>query len=123
MGKAGNERRGLKLFLEKRTREMETRENLGEDWHIISMNAVKERIEESGRARWQIGMEGKSTLGCYKRKKRSEALHWHSRDWGSKLLVKARTESLEVKARNRDEQDQRCSFCRGQWETIQHFLV
>ena len=59
------------------------------------MNVIKERIEENGRARWQVGMEGKSTLRWYRRKEKPEALHWHSRDLGSKLLVNTRTESLE----------------------------
>ena len=68
-------------------------------------------------------MEGKSTLKWYRRKDKPEALHWHSGDWGSKLLVKARTGTLEVQARNRDQLDQNCSFCRGQRETIEHFLV
>ena len=37
--------------------------------------------------------------------------------------MKARTGTLELKTRNRDEQDQSCSFCRGQQKTIEHFLV
>ena len=52
-----------------------------------------------------------------------EALQWHVGDWGSRLLVKARTGTLEVKARNRDGQEQDCSSCAGVRETIEHFLV
>ena len=59
-------------------------------------------------------MEDKLSLKWYKKKEKPEALHWHSGDWGSKLLVKARTGTLEVKARKRDQQDQSCSFCGGQ---------
>ena len=67
-------------------------------------------------------MERKSTLKWYRWKERPEALQWHVGDWGSRLLVKARTGTLDVKARNRDEQDQECSSCRVR-ETIEHFLV
>ena len=37
--------------------------------------------------------------------------------------MKARTGTLEVKARNRDEREQDCNSCRGGRETIAHFLV
>ena len=37
--------------------------------------------------------------------------------------MKTRTGTLEVKARNRDEQEQDCNSCRGERETIEHFLV
>ena len=98
------------------------RENLQEDWNRIEPREVKKRIEYSGLAKWQSGMERKSTLKWYRWKERPEALQWHVGDWGSRLLVKARTGTLEVKARNREEQDQDCSRC-GVRETIEHFLV
>ena len=68
-------------------------------------------------------MESKSTLKWYRNKERPEALQWHVGDWSSRLLVKARTGTLEVKARDRDGLDQNCSRCRGVRETIEHFLV
>ena len=98
------------------------REHLEEDWDRIGPREVKKRIEDSGLSRWQVGMESKSTLKWYRSKERPEALQWHVGDWSSKLLLKARTGTLEVKARKRDEQDQDCSRCRVR-ETIEHFLV
>ena len=68
-------------------------------------------------------METKTTLMWYRCKERPEALQWHVGDWGSRLLVKARTGTLEVKARNREELDQSCSSCTGVRETVEHFLV
>ena len=65
------------------------------------------------------GMENKTTLKWYKRKDKPEAIHWHNEDWGSRMLVKTRTGTFEVKARKRDEQDQNCSFCAGQRETVE----
>lgn len=44
-------------------------------------------------------------------------------DWGSKLLFKARSGTLEVKGSSRDEQDQYCSLCIGEEETIEHLIV
>ena len=55
-------------------------------------------------------MENKTILKWYKRKDKPEAIHLHNGDWGSRMLVKARTGILEVKARKRDEQDQNCNF-------------
>ena len=99
------------------------RENVEEEWQRLDGRTVRKKVEEYGRTRWQAGMPSKSTLRWYREKERPEALHWHVGDWGSKLLVKARTGTLEVKARSRDEQDQDCSFCRGERETVEHFIV
>ena len=68
-------------------------------------------------------MKTKTTLRWYRCKERPEALQWHIGDWGSRLLVKARTGTLEVKARNREEADQSCSSCTGVRETVEHFIV
>ena len=84
---------------------------------------MRQRIEEDGLVRWRTGMETKSTLKWYRYKEKPEPLQWHVGDWGSRLLSKARTGTLEVKARNRDGQDQECSSCVGTRETIEHFLV
>ena len=99
------------------------RVELEEDWHRIGPKEVRQRIEEGGLARWQTGMETKSTLKWYRHKEKPEPLQWHVGDWGSRLLVKTRTGTLEVKARNRDGQDQECGSCAGIRETIEHFLV
>ena len=67
--------------------------------------------------------ESKSTLEWYRQKGKPEALQWHNGDWGSRLLVKARTGTLEVLARNRDGIDQDCSCSSGVRETIGHLVV
>ena len=98
------------------------KENLQEEWCRVGVKEVKKKVEENGRERWKQGMENKNTLRWYKRKEKPEAIHWHTGDWGSRLLVKARTGTLEVKARKRNE-DQNCSFCAGQRETVEHLIV
>ena len=39
------------------------------------------------------------------------------------MLVKARTGTLEVNGRNREEQEQGCSVCVGVKETVEHMIV
>ena len=99
------------------------KENLGDEWFRIGTKEVKKRIEENGLHRWQSGMESKSTLEWYRQKGKPEALQWHNGDWGSRLLVKARTGTLEVLARNREGIDQDCSCSNGVRETIGHLVV
>ena len=68
-------------------------------------------------------METKSTLKWYSRKLQPERINWHVGDWGSKLLFKARTGTLEVNGRNKEEQQQECSACVGVKETVEHLIV
>lgn len=56
-------------------------------------------------------METKSTLRWYRNKKRIGKEEWSTGDWGSKLLFKARSVTLEVNGRNREEQMQGCQAC------------
>ena len=85
---------------------------------------MKRRIEARGLAKWQEGMRNKSTLKWYRNKEKPEKIQFHVGDWSSRLLVKVRTGTLEVKARNREEENQDCSSCsRGVRETVEHFLV
>ena len=99
------------------------REDLDNDWPRLSSNKVRQRIEENGKTRWQLGMERKSTLKWYRKREKPEAIKWHMGDQGSKLLAKARSGTMEVKSRNRNEEDQNCSICRDERETIEHFIV
>ena len=50
------------------------REGLEDGWNRIDSIGVKKRIEENGLARWQAGMERKSTLKWYRWKERPETL-------------------------------------------------
>ena len=100
------------------------RENIGDGWNNMSLKDIKKKIEGNGLERWTAGMREKSSMKWYRRKQKPEEIRWHVGDWGSKLLFKARTGTLEVKGRNRDDQqDKNCSFCVGEKETIEHLIV
>ena len=84
------EEEGAKSSWRKELERWKRRENLAEDWYRMSVKDVKKRTEENGRDGWRLGMEGKTTLRWYKRKEKPEAVQWHSGDWGSRLVTKAR---------------------------------
>ena len=73
MGKAGNERRELNIILEKRTEEVETQRKSGKGLAQV----ISEGSPGKNKRKWQVKMEGKSTLRWYRRKEKQEALHWH----------------------------------------------
>ena len=68
-------------------------------------------------------MEKKSSLKWYSRKQKPGRIEWHVGDWGSKLLFKARTGTLDLNGRNRNVQEQSCSLCVGVKETVEHMMV
>ncbi len=73
-----------------------------EEWNEMEIRDVKKKVERNGVDRWQEGMSGKSSLKWYARKQKPEGVAWHVGDWGSKLLFKARSGTLEVNGMNRD---------------------
>ena len=127
----GEERWAKKIIMEDRPgstwrREMsrwKKRENLEDDWNRLTVKDINRKIEANGLRRWRTGMERKPTLKWYTRKQKPEKIGWHTGDWGSRLLFKARSGTLEVNGRKREEQEQSCSFCVGVKETIEHLIV
>ena len=103
---------------------MEKERNCGrgmeQDMEIID---IKKKIENNGLVKWQEGMARKSTLQWYRWKQKPEGVTWHVGDWGSKLLYKARTGTLEVNGRNRELENQNCSCRVGEKETVKHVIV
>ena len=59
----------------------------------------------------------------HSRKQKPGRIEWHVGDWGSKLLFKARTGTLDLNGRNRNVQEQSCSLCVGVKETVEHMMV
>lgn len=117
------EENGAKSTWKKEVERWKSKEQLTEDWEDMRIKDIKKKIRANGLNRWKAGMEGKSTLKWYKRKQKPEGVTWHWGDWGSKLLYKARTGTLELNGRNREVENQKCS-CRTQVkETVEHFIV
>lgn len=48
---------------------------------------------------------------------------WHVGDYGSKLLFKARTRTINVNGRNRDEENHGCICRTGEKETAEELIV
>ena len=104
-----HERWAKKIYTERRWRsgwrqEVERwkdREQLRDGWNDMNCKTIKLKVQENGKQKWKEGMERKSTLKWYMRKEDPEAITWHKGDSGSKLLFKARTNTLEVNSRNR----------------------
>ncbi|KAG0722019.1 hypothetical protein GWK47_045250 [Chionoecetes opilio] len=89
------------------------RETVGEEWNRMEIIDIKKKIENNGLVKWQEGMARKSTLQWYRWKQKPEGVTWHVGDWGSKLLYKARTGTLEVNGRNRELENQNCKLQAG----------
>ncbi|KAG0722788.1 hypothetical protein GWK47_043887 [Chionoecetes opilio] len=99
------------------------RETVGEEWNRMEIIDIKKKIENNGLVKWQEGMARKSTLQWCRWKQKPEGVTWHVGDWGSKLLYKARTGTLEVNGRNRELENQNCSCRVGEKETVEHVIV
>lgn len=67
----------------------EIKECIANNGKMVNRNSIKNNVEM-----------------VYKRKQKPERVNWYRGDWGSKLLFKARTGTLEVKGRSREDQDQ-----------------
>jgi len=107
-------------------REMErwkVKEGVDGRWQEFGEKEIKKKIEENGHQEWRNGMETKSTLRWYKGKEKLRREEWYAGDWGGKLLFKARSGTLEVNGRKREIQDQRCSSCGEEKETVEHFII
>lgn len=85
------------------------RELVVENWVENGIKHIKKKIRDNELNRWREGVEGRSSLKWYKRKQRPEGVTWHIGDWGSKLLYKAWTGTLELNGRNRDVENQSCT--------------
>lgn len=57
----------------------------------------------------------------YRNKEKVEKDERYDGDWGSKLLFKATSATLEVNGRQREEELQGCTMCGEVKETLEHF--
>ena len=92
---------------------------------------INTRVSEYGLEKWEKGMERKSTLRRYKKKKYPGKERFYDGNWISSLLFKARTDSLELNDRTYRFNDQRTKACeqgcttegRLMDETIRHIMT
>ena len=79
---------------------IETMQSNGHNWDMrVWKKVIKQKVEEYGLRKWKQGMTGKSTLQWYEHKVKPLAERVYDGGYGSELLFKARSQSLEVNAR------------------------
>jgi hypothetical protein len=100
----------------------------GYEWDEIRWKAVIDsKVKEVGKEKWKNGIRSKETLEWYVGKERPKCEKWYDGSWGSQLLFKARSQSLEVNARTHRWNVSRSKICEvcdlNEEETVVHVLV
>ena len=92
-------------------------------WKVIINNKVK----EFGLEKWKAGMEKKSTLKLYSNKVTPRKEVFFNGNWGSELLFKARSNSLEINERTyrfNERREKTCYICNmAVNETLDHLMT
>ena len=93
------------------------------NWKVL----INNKVREFGLEKWKKGMENKSSLKLYSSKGKPKKEIFYNGDWGSSLLFKARSNSLEVNDRTyrfRESRDRNCMVCNMRVrETLDHLFV
>ena len=96
------------------------------DWKVI----INKKVEEYGLEKWKRGMENKTTMDIYKKKKMPKKESCYEGGGDSVLLFRTRAGSLEVNRRTHRFNEMKskwCHFCetqgRREEETIIHLLT
>ena len=93
------------------------------NWKVL----INNKVREFGLEKWKMGMENKSSLKLYSSKGKPKKEIFYNGDWGSSLLFKARSNSLEVNDRTyrfRESRDRNCMVCNMRVrETLDHLFV
>jgi len=102
----------------------EEKKSVERDW----VREIENKVREQGCREWRSQLHRKSTLRFYRSKEKPSWENFYDGSWGSKLLFKARSGSLEVNGRvarftDRDVWCERCSTGGNQIEeTIEHLI-
>jgi hypothetical protein len=101
---------------------------IGYEWDERNWKRVIDRrVKEVGRDKWKQGIMSKATLEWYEGKERPKCERWYDGSWGSQLLFKARSQSLELNARTYRWNERRSKSCEAcdlnEDETVVHVLV
>ena len=96
-------------------------------WKIL----INERVSEYGLEKWRNGIEGKTSLARYGKKKCPKKETFYDGSWVSSLLFGARSGSLDLNERTYRFNDTRSKICehgciqggRQREETVQHIMT
>ena len=101
-----------------------------EDLLIKTPQQIKEIVQKIDDEQWREEMNGKTTLAIYNiyKEKIKEESEIYDNSEESKLLFKARTNTLNLNWRSRfkrnlEEQNILCPMCQREEETLEHFLL
>ena len=92
-------------------------------------NEIKKEIQKKGVDKWKENMRKKNSLRWYKIKEKPKRENIYDGSWESKLLFKARTDSLEVNEKRRKwgGENDKCEKCEDgrdrQIETLEHLMT
>ena len=91
----------------------------------LNKNKIKEKVKIWDTYKWKNEIREKSTLEIYEKyKKDIKEESWVDNTEGSKVLVRARTNSLPLNWRNRfTNKSENCPSCREETETLEHFIL
>ena len=100
----------------------------GTEWDLSEWKKwIDKRVKEVGVRKWREGMHVKPTLAWYERKECPRHEWCYDGSFGSQLLFKARTQSLEVNARTyrwSESGVRMCEQCdRGVDESVLHVVL
>ena len=88
---------------------------------------IAENVVECGLRKWKSGINGKSKLQWYESKVKPAAERVYDGSFGSELLFKVRSQSLEVNARTyrwNEDGSKECKVCAmGVDESVYHMIV
>ncbi len=101
---------------------------VGNEWSMQKWKIVVDgRVKEMGLRKWKNGINEKVTLAWYRYKEKPKRECMYDGSYGSELLFKARTMSLEVNARTyrwSESGIKTCEQCTsGEDETVKHVIV
>ena len=104
------------------------RDREGFEWDVRKWkNVIDKAVKEEGLSKWRNEMERKETLEWYKEKEVPKCERWYEGSLGGDLLFRARTQCLDVNARNYRWSESRskvCQMCdRGVDETVLHVVL
>ena len=109
-------------------KKLEQEFELGQDeLKTISKKELKDKIKEKDTRKWEEGLEEKETLKWYKKGKNKIGYdECYRNTFSSKLLARARTNTLQVeefKHRRDRNHNKMCRLCGIEDEDLRHFMI
>lgn len=90
----------------------------------LTREKIKEKVNRVDSEMWKAEMENKETLTIYKSYKvKISEIKWYDNTLKTNLMIKARTDTLELNWRKRHKQESTQCICGYENETLEHFIL